>query len=102
MQLAEISQETAKVVHLVNSFADHQHDGVALLFHQSGSGAQINPVGEVGLGLWVDHEHSMGDIRRVNIKHVLSLVTLTISHNNKTKKQTNIIFTWREHRVQSH
>uniref|UniRef100_A0A3Q1HQY1 Uncharacterized protein n=1 Tax=Anabas testudineus TaxID=64144 RepID=A0A3Q1HQY1_ANATE len=46
-----------QVVDFGHSFSNSSHDGLSVLLHLGRAGAQVLPVGEIGLGLWVHHQH---------------------------------------------
>ena len=57
VQLAEVQETSGQVVDLGHSIGDSGHHGDSVLLHRGGAGAQVLPVGEVGLGLGVNDQH---------------------------------------------
>lgn len=58
--LAELLQAGGHVVDLAHGQSDSAHHFLPVFLHGSGAGTQVRPVGEVGLGSWVDDEHPAG------------------------------------------
>uniref|UniRef100_A0A7N5ZUD8 Uncharacterized protein n=1 Tax=Anabas testudineus TaxID=64144 RepID=A0A7N5ZUD8_ANATE len=57
VQLTEVQQTCSQIVDFGHSFSNSSKDGLSVLLHLGRAGAQVLPVGEIGLGLWVHHQH---------------------------------------------
>lgn len=57
VQLAEGEEAAEDVVHLIYGFEHATHDGGSVLPDGGRTGAQVLPVGEVGLGLRIHKHH---------------------------------------------
>lgn len=57
MKFTECKQSSDQVVNLTNCKAHAVHDHLAMLLHWGRAGTEVTPVGEVSLGLRVDHQH---------------------------------------------
>ena len=58
MQLTEVQETRSQIVDLGHSISNSTHHSDSVLLHWGRVGAQVIPVGEVGLGLRVDDQHS--------------------------------------------
>ena len=58
MQLAERTETSDKIIHHADCITDSSHDGLSMLLNWGRARAHISPVGEVGLSLRVDNQHS--------------------------------------------
>uniref|UniRef100_A0A8C2XBT6 Uncharacterized protein n=1 Tax=Cyclopterus lumpus TaxID=8103 RepID=A0A8C2XBT6_CYCLU len=66
MQLTEVQETRIQVVNFGHGLCNSTHHALSVLLHRLRSRAQVLPVGEVGLGLWVDHQHPEEHMRESN------------------------------------
>ncbi|KAG7223174.1 hypothetical protein INR49_015782, partial [Caranx melampygus] len=57
VQLTQVQETSFQIVEFGHSISDSVHHGDSVLLHRGRAGAQVIPVGEIGLGLRVDHQH---------------------------------------------
>lgn len=96
MQLAEAQQTFLQVVDLGHSISNCTENDDSVLLDGSRSGAQVLPVGEVGLGLGVRHQQPVWVFRKkekgVTIRGCDPKNTHTQTPGHMLKRSS--VFTW--------
>lgn len=57
VQLTEAQKSAGQIVNFADSISNCSHHGCSVLLRRGGAGAQVLPVGEMGLGLGVRCQH---------------------------------------------
>lgn len=85
MKFTESKKSSDQVVDLTNCKAHAVHDSLAMLLHWGRAGTEVTPVGEVSLGLRVDHQHP---VRSYWLEYLSRhFYTLHTAYNYKTARR---------------